>query len=124
MAIDDQHLAMMTLTNKNAALDRVTTQLKNTLTGDFNHDAPIQQRLASIHTEQARISSRLAAISSGQPFTAPDDQDVNDLGQAISTLDQDIKQSALLNTLMADATQVLKQYGSNSSLVPPKAEVA
>jgi hypothetical protein len=122
MAIDDQHLTMMTLTNKNVALDRLTTELKNDLDGDFTHDAPIQQRLASIHDEQNRLSSRIAAVSSGQDFTPPLDADVNALGAAISQLDQDIRASASLNTLLTDATTVMQQYGANSSLSPPGTE--
>ncbi len=122
MPIDDRHLTTQTLTNKNAALDRVTTELKNLLNGDFGHDAPIQQRLASIHAEQAQITSRLAAISEGQPFTAPSDDDVNALGEAVADLDKDIKASAALNTILGDATNIMQQYGAGSSQSPPSHE--
>jgi hypothetical protein len=122
MAIDDLHLTILTLTNKNAALDRTTTELKNFLNGDFNHDAPIQAELASIHEEQISIASRLAAISSGQPFTPPQDSDVNALGVAITTLDQDIKANAALDSILTDATHIMQQYGAGSSGKPPSPE--
>jgi hypothetical protein len=124
MAIDPLHLTLQTLTNKNAALDRATTALKNQLNGDFNHDAPIQQRLASIHAEQSHIASRIAAISQSQPFTPPTDAQVNALGSAISTLDADVKASANVTALMTAATSVMKQYGAASSQLPPKPEAA
>lgn len=119
MALDPLHLTMSTLTNKNAALDRATTELKNNLNGGIDHDAPIQQQLASMHAEQAQIASRLAAISSGGDFTPPDDSDVNALGDAINALDGDIKASAALNTILTDTTDVMQQYGSAASSVKP-----
>lgn len=115
MAIDDEHLALMALTNKNAALDRATTELKNNLNGDFDHDAPIQVQLTAIHDEQIQISSRMAAIGAGQPFTPPTVDEVNALGDAISTLDRDIKASAAVNSIIGDVTTLLKQYGAKQS---------
>ena len=122
MAIDDQHLAIMALTNKSAALDRATTALKNKLNGEFEHDAPIQHRLASMHAEQARITSRLAAILEDQPFTRPSDAQVNELGDAIADLDHDIRNSAGLNEILTDTTSLMQQYGAGSSRKPPVAE--
>lgn len=115
MAIDAKHLTMQALTSKDAALSRATTALKNLMTGNFTHDAPILQQLAAINAEQAHIASRLAAIAQGQPFTAPKDSEVNSLGSAISTLDQDIKANSVLNTISTDVTNVLNQYGARSS---------
>lgn len=120
MAIDALHLTLQTLTNKNAALDRATTELKNDLTGDFAHDAPIQQQLAAMHAEQGKIASRLAAITSDQPFTPPTDSDVNALQAAINELDADIRASADLNAIMGDVATVLSQYGAGASQKPPQ----
>lgn len=122
MAIDDQHLAIMALTNKSAALDRAATALKDKLNGDFDHDAPIQHRLVSVHAEQARITSRVAAIFEDQPFTRPSDVAVNELGDAIAGLDYDIRVSAGLNEILTDTSHLMQQYGAASSRKPPVAE--
>ncbi len=119
MPIDPLHLTLMALANKNAALDRATTELKNSLNGNIDHDAPIQAQLASMHAEQVQIASRLAAISSGGAFTPPQTSDVNALGDAINALDRDIKASAVLNTILADTADVMQQFGAAASRGKP-----
>ena len=112
MTLDPRHLTLLVLGARDQALSQSSNTLTTRLTGKPGNDNAIRQELQDIAAERFAIASRRSAITAGGKFTAPDDEAITALQEAITNLHTAVAASATAKALIKLTTQLLQEFGS------------